>query len=418
MTLRRILLGAALAALMALAAAGPALAAPDEGDGVHFVARGENLTMIARRYGVSLWAIARANGITNPNRIYVGQRLLIPSSAPPAGRVHIVKRGETLAIIAWRYGVDRWAIARANGIANLNLIYIGQRLVIPGARAPRPAPKPLPPKPLPAKPAEPVAWLGPWIGEYFAGRSLTDPPVLVRPDERIAFDWGFDRPSGCVPADHFSVRWTGSFALEEGAYQFSAKVDDGIRVTVDDEIIIDGWENGSLRTYTALHDLAKGQHTIVVEYYDFAQVARVYFWIKRISGPSEDAEKEAPSSGWAAEFFNNEELAGDPVLTRVDPWIGFEWGAQGPAAGVWADHFSARWTNRLYLEQDHYRFCAMSDDGVRIWVDDEVIVDHWHANNGTAYCGVFYSTGATYPVKVEYFEDGGDALIYVWWEPH
>ena len=60
----------------------------------------------------------------------------------------------------------------------------------------------------------------------------------------------------------------------------------------------------------------------------------------------------------------------------------------------------------------------MSDDGVRIWVHDQLVVDHWHANNGTAYCGAFYSEGGTYDVKVEYYEDGGDALIYVWWEPH
>lgn len=50
-------------------------------------------------------------------------------------------------------------------------------------------------------------------------------------------------------------------------------------------------------------------------------------------------------------------------------------------------------------------------------MDDQLVVDHWHANNGTAYCGTVYSTSASYPVKVEYYEDGGDALIYVWWEP-
>ena len=93
---------------------------------------GDTLAKIARRYGVSMWSIARANGITNLNRIYAGQLLLIPCAAPPRPCVHYVRWGDTLSNISWRYGVSVWAIARANGITNLNLIWRGQRLLIPG----------------------------------------------------------------------------------------------------------------------------------------------------------------------------------------------------------------------------------------------------------------------------------------------
>jgi putative chitinase len=118
----------------------PVSAAPDEST-VHIVRRGETLYSIARSYGVNMWDLARANGITNPNRIYAGQRLVIstgrssgrtpPGRTAPGGRIHVVQRGETLYRIALNYGVSRWAIIRANHIANPNRIYAGQRLVIP-----------------------------------------------------------------------------------------------------------------------------------------------------------------------------------------------------------------------------------------------------------------------------------------------
>ena len=108
-------------------------AAPNESGPVHIVRWGETLSGIAVRYGVSMWSIAHANRIANPSRIYAGQRLVIPGGGwpGPCGRVYIVRCGDTLSGIAWRYGTSVWAIANANGIANPNRIYAGQRLVVP-----------------------------------------------------------------------------------------------------------------------------------------------------------------------------------------------------------------------------------------------------------------------------------------------
>jgi len=100
----------------------------------HVVQRGENLTRIALRYGTTIWAIAQANGIWNVDYIRVGQVLMIPVPGPTPGpivQVYTVKPGDTLGAIAWRFGTTVWAIAQANGIWNPNLIYIGQVLYIP-----------------------------------------------------------------------------------------------------------------------------------------------------------------------------------------------------------------------------------------------------------------------------------------------
>ena len=109
------------------------------GGGVHVVRRGENLSQIAARYGTTVAAFVRVNGLRNANFIYVGQRLTIPGSGGSSGggsgssgsTYHVVRRGETLAGIALRYRTTAQAIASANGIRNLNLIYVGQRLRIP-----------------------------------------------------------------------------------------------------------------------------------------------------------------------------------------------------------------------------------------------------------------------------------------------
>ena len=97
----------------------------------HVVQYGENLTGIAARYGTTVWAIAQANGIRDINRIYFWQVLLIPIYAPGPPlwpTVYVVRPGDTLMAIAWRFGTTVWAIAQANGIWNPNLIYVGQVL--------------------------------------------------------------------------------------------------------------------------------------------------------------------------------------------------------------------------------------------------------------------------------------------------
>jgi putative chitinase len=103
---------------------------------VHTVQRGENLFRIALRYNTTVEAIAASNGIRNPQLIYVGQKLTIPQgggTTPPSGsgQTHVVQPGENLFRIALRYGTTAQAIAAANNLPNIHLIYVGQVLRIP-----------------------------------------------------------------------------------------------------------------------------------------------------------------------------------------------------------------------------------------------------------------------------------------------
>jgi len=131
-------------------------ASPPTTSGTHVVRPGENLFRIALRYGLTPRQLASANGIVNPNRVYVGQRLTIPDQsssspapAPAPPTIYVVRRGDTLSAIALRYGISIWTLASVNGIQNPSFIYVGQRLRIPaGSSAPtQPAPAPQPSAP-------------------------------------------------------------------------------------------------------------------------------------------------------------------------------------------------------------------------------------------------------------------------------
>lgn len=122
---------------------------------IHVVQSGENLFRIAIRYGVSVNSIATANGVSNPALIFVGQQLTIsggtapPPTTPPVNppptnpnppsgdaTTYTVRSGDTLSTIARQFGTTYLAIAAANGIANPNIIYVGQVLSINGGTVP------------------------------------------------------------------------------------------------------------------------------------------------------------------------------------------------------------------------------------------------------------------------------------------
>jgi LysM repeat protein len=396
-------------------------ASSSEANVVHIVQRGETLSAIAVRYGVNMWTIASYNGIANPNHVYVGQRLIIPitTTTTTTGKVHVVQPGETLTIISVRYGVNAWTIARANGITNLNHIYIGQRLTIPGTTTTtgttsQPS--------TPSQPSLPATYPGPWSGEYFDNISLTSPPYVTRQDEAINFNWGYGPPAGGMPTNNFSVRWTGQFDFGEGTYRFYARVDDGVRVYIDGVMVIDSWRDGGVRTLSADRALQAGTHTIQVDYYDRIQIARIHFWYRQLSGPKPtptpgpSGPTSAPTNTFYAEYYNGEGLSGSPVATRNDDWIGFDWGVGSPMPQVWTDHFSIRWTRTVQLQSGTYNFCTTTDDGVRLWVDNNLLINEWHGNNSISYCSPYSATAGNHTLKVEYYEHQGNALAYVWWD--
>ena len=112
-------------------------------ESIHVVRKNETLSAIAQKYGVSANAIQAYNGISNPNLLFVGKKLKIPSGAS-LEIPYKVKKGDSLGNIASRFGVSISALSTRNGITSPNLIKIGQKIIIPVKGSSQPFPSLLP----------------------------------------------------------------------------------------------------------------------------------------------------------------------------------------------------------------------------------------------------------------------------------
>lgn len=122
-------------------------------------------------------------------------------------------------------------------------------------------------------------------------------------------------------------------------------------------------------------------------------------------------------TGLSAEYYDNADFTGS-VLRRLDPQIDFNWGLSGPATSISGDTFSVRWSGQLepsYTET--YRFTANTDDGVRLWVNGQLIIDSWSNRFlATDTSGAIPLTaGARVSVKMEYYENFGFASARLSW---
>jgi beta-glucosidase len=123
--------------------------------------------------------------------------------------------------------------------------------------------------------------------------------------------------------------------------------------------------------------------------------------------------------GLRAEFFANKNLEGAPSVKRVDEEVNFDWGMSNPAPGIPADDFSARWTGKLVPAiSGKYRFGAIADDGVRIYLDGKLIAEDWTEHAPTTVTGeVTLLAGKSYDLKMEYYESKIGAVAKLVWQP-
>ena len=121
--------------------------------------------------------------------------------------------------------------------------------------------------------------------------------------------------------------------------------------------------------------------------------------------------------GLKGEYFTNMNLTGQPALTRVEN-VGFNWGGASPGAPIGADAFSVRWTGGvLPPESGDYIFGTRSDDGVRLWVGGEQIINNWgdHGATWNRSAKIHLDAGEPVGIRLEFYENGGDAVIELYW---
>lgn len=261
-------------------------------------------------------------------------------------------------------------------------------------------------------PRQAAAQDGSWRARYWNNRNLSGDPVLRRDEPNIDHDWGHNGPGSPVPDDNFSARWTRDVDFAAGNYRFSATTDDGMRVWIDDQLVIDSWTDSQVHTVTADRSLSAGRHSIRVEYYEAGGVAVARFSWAPISG-----NQPSVFTGWRGEYFANINLSGAPTALRDDGSINFNWGTGSPLPGIPADQFSVRWTRTLDFPAGTYTFEVFSDDGARLWVNNQMVVDQWRdQSDGRTFATLNLPGGAT-PLRLEYYENTGRAAVSLSWNP-
>ena len=357
--------------------------------------------------------------------------------------------------------------------------------------------------------------------------------VLTRTDPTVDFDWANAAPDAFVQADNFSVRWSGQLmAPVTGSFTFTTTSDDGVRLYLNGQLVIDNWTDHLVTQNSAIVALAAGQrYDIRMDYYDHATMATARLswaypgqtmqvipqWVlypslpvnqppavnagvdqtinlpagvslngsarddglpnpatltttwSKISG-REDSDggtvvfanpntpvttatfgadgiyvlrltvsdgavtvsddvtitvNPAPiigaGNGLVGDYFNDPNN-GSHFVTLVrgslDTTVNFDWASGAPAPGVSVDNFSVRWTGQVQAPvSGNYTFTTSADDGVRLWVNGQLVIDNWvdQAVTTKTSAAIALVAGLRYDVRMEYYEHGGLATARLLW---
>ncbi|GAB7036239.1 MULTISPECIES: PA14 domain-containing protein [Catenuloplanes] len=249
---------------------------------------------------------------------------------------------------------------------------------------------------------------------FFNNRTLAGTPVLSRSDPAVDFVWGADPPAPGVVADGFSARWTKRQYFAAGRYRFTTVTDDGVRLYIDRELVLDRWQGQSGTAHDWVGDLGAGTHTITMEYYDEGGDA--------VATLGWTATTDQPDAHFTARYWNTPGTGSaptipvaSPALTRTEPAVDHDWAGGSPDPAISADHFAARWTRTVSLAPGEYEFTVTADDGVRLTVDGQRLIDAWADSGATAHTATTVVGGGPHTVELDYYENGGDAVAALSW---
>ena len=346
-------------------------------------------------------------------------------------------------------------------------------------------------------------------GNYYDNQDFTA-LTMTRVDSNVDFNWGLGAPSPLMGNDTFSVRWTGQVSpLYSETYRFYSNTDDGARLWVNGQLLVDRWVDQALREDSGTITLVAGQYyDIQYDYYDNSQDAEAHLsWsspsqpkqiipVDRLhtvntgaadfsgsptSGPAPlsvqftDLSSVPGASAWLWNFgdgttdtnqnpthlyaaagvydvrldvtgsngvvtaqkptyitVTTSTVTYQPGLTgsyfdnlgftgfkfsRVDSTIDFNWAFGSPSPQIGNDTYSVHWTGQVSpLYTETYRFYARSDDGNRLWINNQLIIDRWvnqalREDSGT----VALVGGQYYNLQMDFFDNTQEGEVHLSW---
>ncbi|MCX7745857.1 MAG: PA14 domain-containing protein [Clostridia bacterium] len=269
--------------------------------------------------------------------------------------------------------------------------------------------------------------------EYFNDYYLSN-RIITRIDPTVDFDWKTEAPAHGIRQDRFSIRWTGKVQpLYSETYTFYARADDGVRLWVNNQLIIDKWLDQSETEWSGRIILQAGQkYDIKMEYYENTDLASAkLLWSsmqqqKQIVPQSQLYLPDGPISftgsgvGLLGKYYDNENFT-NRVLSRTDAKIDFDWYTDPPLPPMGPDTYSIRWTGKIqpkYSEQ--YRLALYCDGRVRLYINGALILnkltDGEYAAEESNY--MYLNAGQMYDIKIEYFKSTGRGTLKFFWSSY
>ncbi len=124
-------------------------------------------------------------------------------------------------------------------------------------------------------------------------------------------------------------------------------------------------------------------------------------------------------TGLTGIYYSNqlETFNGSPTLTRIDPQINFNWNNGPPSPKISVTDFTVRWTGAIEPQfNETYTFYTTTDDGTRLWVNNQEIINEWEDQAPTTWSGsIALKAGQRYPIRMDYYQNQGGAEAYLAW---
>ena len=121
-------------------------------------------------------------------------------------------------------------------------------------------------------------------------------------------------------------------------------------------------------------------------------------------------------TGLQAQYFDNMNFT-NLKLTRTDATVNFDWGGGTPDGAIGVDTFTTRWTGKIEAQYSQtYTFYTQTDDGVRLWVNGQLVIDKWFDQGPTEWSGqITLAAGQRYDIRMDFYENGGGAMAKLSW---
>ncbi|HUS25893.1 MAG TPA: PA14 domain-containing protein [Nevskiaceae bacterium] len=261
----------------------------------------------------------------------------------------------------------------------------------------------------------------------YSGGAPNSPPVATRVDENVDFNWWLDGPiPGYSQTDWFYGRWSGYFvAPKTGTYYFGANADDSGSIYVNNQFITSSCYSGVC--YGSSVNLTAGQVVpIRAEHMDATGQAYFHMYVKGAVDEQivpqawlqTGVRPVAQTHGLTGYYYNDDgthnldSTTKSLFMQRTDPLISFYWGNGSPAPNG-PTEFMTRWSGYLTVPvTGAYTFGTNSDDGTRVKVNNNTVVDTWGGCCALMWGStVNLTAGQSVPISVDYFDGGGTAAM-------